>query len=148
VAELGPALCSVCFPEAPVESREQARIPARLALCLAEKGVAAFEAARAEARAKAADRCPGSGQTGTPDRYGYGFVRCPACGCGFHSNGGKVRVHKAPKYFVRQAWGSKCWTGSGWGTSSKAAIYATREEANAVAAAVSTPDEKAESVRK
>jgi hypothetical protein len=58
VADLGPALCSVCFPEAPVESKEQARIPARLALALAEEGVEAFQKARQEAAAKQAATGP------------------------------------------------------------------------------------------
>jgi len=84
VADLGPALCSRCFPEAPVESQEQARIPARVALALAEEGCEAFLAAREKARQEAArrasERCPGAGQVpqGPPDRRGE--VRCPACG--------------------------------------------------------------------
>jgi len=84
VADLGPALCSRCFPEAPVESREQARIPARVALALAEEGCEAFQAAREkalkEAAKRVAERCPGAGQPPLepPDRRGK--VRCPACG--------------------------------------------------------------------
>jgi hypothetical protein len=58
VADLGPALCSICFPGAPVESREQARIPARVALALAEQGCETFQAARDKARQEAARRPP------------------------------------------------------------------------------------------
>jgi len=85
VAALGPALCSACFPEAPVESREQATIPARLALTLWQEGFEAFQKARekaaADAQKRAAERCPGSGEQGKRDRYGY--VLCLACGWGF-----------------------------------------------------------------
>ena len=144
VADLGPALCSVCFPEAPVESTEQARISARLALCLAEKGSEAFQQAREEASVKGAEKCPGSGQTAVLDGH-RAFQKCPHCGQTFRttSGSGKVRPHKAAKYIVRQAYGSKVWTGTGWGTSAKAAVYGSREEANAVVAQVSTPEEKA-----
>lgn len=84
VADLGPALCSICFPGAPVEAREQARIPARVALALAEEGCEAFQAARAKAKAdaakRAAERCPGAGQApaGPPDARRE--VRCHVCG--------------------------------------------------------------------
>jgi len=96
VAALGPALCSACFPEAPVESREQATIPARLALTLWEKGFEAFQQAREKAKEdaqkRAAERCPGSGEQGKRDRYEY--VRCPVCGWGCRSTTGRVRPHK------------------------------------------------------
>lgn len=152
VADLGPALCSVCYSEAPVEAKEQARISGRLALALREQGCEAFKKARQEALEKAqkrsADRCQGSGQeaVGGTDRYG---VKCPTCGCVVRKTStGKVVPHNAPKFIVRQRYGSKCWTGSAWGTSAKAAIYGTRAEADAVAVQVSTPEETAESYRK
>jgi hypothetical protein len=151
VRALGPALCTACFPEAPVEDREQVTIPARIALTLWEKGFEAFQQARQKAaedsQKRAEERCPGSGQQGIGEgNYSH---RCPCCGdLSRRTSTGKVRPHKAPKYIVRQAWGSKCWTGSGWGTSAKAAVYTSREEANAVAAQVSTPEQKAESCRK
>ena len=153
VEALGPALCTACFPEAPVESREQATIPARIALCLFEQGYEAFQQARQkaveDASRRAAERCPGSGQPAVSEGHGA-FQRCPHCGQTFRttSSSGKVRPHKAPKFIVRQRYGSKCWTGTAWGTSAKAAIYGSREEANAVADQVSTPQEKAESCRK
>lgn len=153
VEALGPALCTACFPEAPVESREQVTIPARIALCLFEQGYEAFQQARQKAREdaqkRAGERCPGSGQPAVSEGH-RGFQTCPHCGQTFRttSGSGKVRPHKAPKYIVRQAWGSKVWTGTGWGTSAKAAIYGSRQEANEVAAQVSTPEEKAESCRK
>ena len=65
VEKLGPALCSVCYPTAPVAWQDGVRIPARLALVLLEKGSDAFMAAQAVAAQKAADKagqeCPGSG---------------------------------------------------------------------------------------
>jgi len=98
VAKLGPALCSKCFPEAPVESREQAKVSARLALVLAEKGEKAFneEFAKAQAKAKARDakQCPGSGQDGSRyERWGFSQVVCPCCGYKHRSNGIRVRKH-------------------------------------------------------
>lgn len=151
VADLGPALCSVCFPEAPVESKEQARISGRLALALAEGGCEAFKKARQEASEKAvqrsADRCPGSGQVAGVD--GHRQAKCPVCGCTQRrTSTGKVLPHNAPKYIVRQRYGSKVWTGSAWGTSAKAAIYGSRAEADAVAVQVSTPEQGAEVGRK
>jgi hypothetical protein len=150
VADLGPALCTACFPEAPVEDREQVSIPARLAIVLWENGYEAFQEARRKAKAdaekRAGDRCPGSGEQGIGDRH---FHKCPVCGdTSRRTSTGKVRPHKSPKFFVRQRYGSKVWTGTAWGTSAKAAIYSTREEANAVAEQVSTPEERAESCRK
>lgn len=91
VADLGPALCSVCFPEAPVESREQSRVSARVALSLAEEGEEAFQRARAAAASRRASRCPGSGQPGlvpavsasTPSHTAAYIrrrtVQCPHC---------------------------------------------------------------------
>jgi hypothetical protein len=96
VADLGPALCTACFPEAPVESREQAKVPARLALVLWEEGYEAFQKARekaaADAKKRAAERCPGSGWQG--NQKGYGYVRCTVCGWGCRSTTGLVRPHK------------------------------------------------------
>lgn len=152
VAALGPALCTACFPEAPVESREQVTIPARIALCLFEQGYEAFQQARQkaaeDAQKRAGERCPGSGEQAVAGGH-RAFQKCPHCGQTFRttSGTGKVRPHKAPKYIVRQVYG-KTWTGTGWGPSAKAAIYASREEANAVAAQVSTPENPVESFRK
>jgi hypothetical protein len=148
VADLGPALCSVCFPDAPVESKEQARISSRLALTLAEEGCEAFQKARKEAAAKLALRCPGSGQQAKPGA-GINTQKCPVCGEWQRAvPSGKVRPHKPARFIVRQRYGSKCWTGSAWGTAAKAAIYSTREEAATVAGQVSTPEESAEACRK
>ena len=151
VADLGPALCTACFPEAPVEDREQVSIPARLAVCLWENGYEAFQKARQKAKEdaqkRAEDRCPGSGEQGINEgNYSH---KCPVCGdTSRRTSTGKVRPHKSPKFFVRQRYGSKVWTGSGWGPSKAAATYGSRAEADAVAAQVSTPEEKAESCRK
>jgi hypothetical protein len=140
VADLGPALCSVCYPSAPVESREQARISSGLALALREHGCEAFQKARAEAAAKAsqkaASRCHGSGQQGTPDtRPGYpSWVVCPCCGeSSRKTSTGKIRPHSRPLFYVENR-DYKCWTGSGWGPSTKKAIFENKDEAAAVAA--------------
>lgn len=96
VADLGPALCTACFPEAPVESREQVSIPARLALTLWEKGLEAFQKARQkaaeDAQKRAEERCPGSGWQG--NGAGYGRVKCTVCGWSCRSTTGLVRPHK------------------------------------------------------
>ena len=136
VADLGPALCSVCFPDAPVDSREQARIPARLALALAEEGVEAFQKARQEASAKKAARCPGSGQQGVPSAH-RAFHKCPVCGESQRATaGGKFRPHKPAQFYIENNdW--KCWSGSTWGPRTKAAIYGSFDEAEATAAKLS-----------
>lgn len=136
VADLGPALCSVCFPDAPVESKEQARIPARLALALAEEGVEAFQKARQEASAKRAARCPGSGQQGILDGH-RAFHKCPVCGESQRATaGGKFRPHKPAQFYIENNdW--KCWSGSTWGPRTKAAIYGSFDEAEATAAKLS-----------
>jgi hypothetical protein len=140
VADLGPALCSVCFPDAPVESTEQARISARLALALREEGCEAFKRARLEAAgkavAKAALQCPGSGQQGVKDtRPGYTYWHaCPCCGeASRKTSTGKIRPHRKPLFYVENA-DFKCWTGAGWGPSAKKAIFENKTEAAAVAA--------------
>jgi hypothetical protein len=137
VADLGPALCSVCFPEAPVEDREQATIPARLALALKEQGSEAFLKARQEAsekaKAKAADRCPGSGERVEIGKHGY--VKCPSCGWSCRSTTGKVAAHRRPRYYAvqRVEYGNdKFWTGTGWGQSTKKVAFESREAALAI----------------
>lgn len=136
VADLGPALCSVCFPDAPVESKEQARISSRLALTLAEEGCEAFQKARQEAAAKVAARCPGSGKQGVPGSH-RAFHSCPVCGESQRATpGGKVRPHKPARFWIENAdW--KAWTGSAWGPKTKAVLYGSFGEAEAVAAQVS-----------
>lgn len=54
VAVLGPVLCSVCWPEAPVEWTDAVRIPTGIAVKLFEEGTEAFNAALADYRTKAA----------------------------------------------------------------------------------------------
>jgi len=137
VADLGPALCSVCFPEAPVEDKEQATIPARLALALKEQGSEAFQQARqeasAKAKSKAADRCPGSGERVQIGKHGY--VKCPSCGWSCRSSTGKVAAHRRPRFYAVQAveYGNdKFWTGTGWGPSTKKVAFESREAALAI----------------
>jgi hypothetical protein len=108
VADLGPSLCSVCYPEAPVESREQSRVSARLAVALAEEGVEAFQRARQAAESRRGARCAGTGQPGvvpvvpegTPAHHANYLrrrvVECPVCRGRFtRSSTGKLRPHKA-----------------------------------------------------
>jgi hypothetical protein len=56
VATLGAALCSVCFPDAPVEHREQVKVSKAQATILREQGEAAFHQAVAKAAARAAKK--------------------------------------------------------------------------------------------
>ena len=66
VDKLGPALCSVCFPSAPVEFVENAVVDKKLAETLRQKGPEAFEEALREAKARAltraANACQRSGK--------------------------------------------------------------------------------------
>jgi hypothetical protein len=142
VADLGPALCSVCFPEAPVESKEQARIPARLALVLAQEGCEAFHRARSQAKAKAAEKasglCQGAGRQGLPHDGLPHWHRCPVCGEGSRKTStGKVRSHRAPLFYVEdQNW--KCWTvNNTWGSRKDAFLFKSKGEAQGIAC--STP---------
>ena len=53
VEALGAGLCSICFPDAPVEMLEQMKISQSLATILREKGESAFVEARQKAQARA-----------------------------------------------------------------------------------------------
>ena len=135
VADLGSALCSVCFPDAPVEDREQVKISASVALTLAEKGVEAFQEARAKAQAdaqkRADDRCEGSGSEAVKSTYAY---QCPLCG-NCQRKAGKVRAHRRPRFYaVKENWkgyNDGWWNGSDWAPSTKK-LALTREEAEAI----------------
>ena len=139
VADLGPALCSICFPEAPVESKEQARISASLALTLAERGCDAFlkarEQAAEKAREKAANLCPGSGQPGVGDGgYNNHWHACPSCGeSSRKTSSGKIRSHRRPLYYVENQNG-QAWTPGGWAARKKAYILTSIGEAKGIAA--------------
>jgi hypothetical protein len=56
VEAVGPLLCSVCFPQAPVEWQEQDRIPARVAEVLFDRGYDEFKAEWDKFKAKRAKR--------------------------------------------------------------------------------------------
>lgn len=103
VKALGPALCSVCFPDAPVEMTEKDRIPARVVLVLLEQGEEAFTkawgayVAKREAKGAA---CPGSGQYVKAVRPGQ--IRtwgvCPSCGESVtRTSTGLLRKHSPKK---------------------------------------------------
>jgi hypothetical protein len=119
-----------------VESQEQARIPARLALSLKEHGSEAFRKARLEAaekaKAKSADRCQGAGQIVETAR---GYAKCPCCGWTCRSTTGKVAAHRRPRFYAvqRVEYGNdKFWTGSGWGPSTKRVAFESRDAALAI----------------
>ncbi len=141
VADLGPALCSICFPEAPVESKEQARISARLALTLAERGCDAFlkarEQAAEKAREKAANLCPGSGEAGVGTEKGSPFWHaCPSCGeASRKTSSGKIRSHRRPYYFIENR-DNLAWTPGGWAPRKKAYLLTSIGEARAIAAGI------------
>lgn len=104
VAALGAALCSVCFPDAPVDQREQTKLPARLVQLLVTDGEAAFRAGLDEYQRKSAtraqDRCPGSGTgnivTGSVrPRYPSNVATCANCGqMQSLTSAGNLRPHK------------------------------------------------------
>lgn len=138
VEDLGPALCSVCFPTAPVEHREQASIPANQALALAEHGVEAFQKARAAAKAKAASKCQGAGQAPVELKrgsYGRGdYGKCPCCGGVFSVKAGKIVPHKPHLYIVERSDDNKCLIEDGvWGPKTKAFAFVERVVAQGVA---------------
>ncbi len=56
VEAVGPFLCSVCFPSAPVEWQEQDRVPVSVAQVLFDSGYDAFVAAWADFKTKRAAR--------------------------------------------------------------------------------------------
>lgn len=88
VDKLGPALCSVCFPSAPVEFVENAKIDKRLAEILRTKGSEAFDEALKAANERAAKRaksaCPMAGKKPPSDERkmwsrGVENAACPEC---------------------------------------------------------------------
>ena len=102
VLALGPALCSVCFHDAPVSYLEQERIPGKVAQVLLDSGEDAFKAAlaahKAKAAANAAAKCPGSGRyiPGVDMRMYRKYGKCPECGQTVSVTAtAKARSHKA-----------------------------------------------------
>lgn len=140
VGELGSALCSICFADAPSESKEQIRISGRVALVLAERGVEAFQEAlgkaREDATKRASDRCEGSGRQSEASSIGR-FYKCPVCGNGQRQDG-KVRAHRRPRWFaVKENWNGfndGWWDGAKWAPSTKKVDLGTKENAEAVVA--------------
>jgi hypothetical protein len=135
VSDLGEALCSVCFPNAPVESREQVRISARLALVLKEQGAEAFIEARKkaveDAQKRSADRCDGSGTHGTSND-GWRYA-CTVCGY-TQRNTAKIRAHRRPRFYATKEvdYRTLYWDGSGWAPSTKKQVLASKEDALAI----------------
>lgn len=133
VADLGPALCSVCFPSAPAEHREQTSVPANQASILAEQGVEAFQAAREAAKSRAAAKCHGSGLA-PAELKKHGGAKCPCCDGVFRVVAGKVANHKATTYVVERLSDGKCLGLDGvWGPKTKAVSHPRRDQAKAVA---------------
>ena len=104
VEALGAALCSVCFPDAPTDQVEQARVPARLVGKLLSDGEAVFrrelDAWRAKQAKTAAARCPGSGTSNIvagsrKNRYPSPIGTCGDCGqVQTLTPNGLLRAHK------------------------------------------------------
>lgn len=147
VADLGSALCSVCFPDAPVQDREQVKISANVALTLAEEGVEAFQRARAKAQAdaqkRASERCDGSGQPTTKSqRWGY---QCTVCGY-LQRDCGKSRAHRRPRWYAIKEvnYKTQYWNGTTWAPSTKKVDLLTREQALAVVTANGGTDVRSE----
>lgn len=96
VALVGPNLCTVCFPSAPV-SDVGGKVTQALATILVEEGEEAF---RAKVAANAAQRCDGSGKAAPADidrpRYGRtSYATCAGCGkMTSVTTSGKFRAHK------------------------------------------------------
>lgn len=79
VAKLGAALCTHCFPEAPVEYREQVKISKTAAKILLDTAdEAQFDAAIAKAAAKAATMCEGSSKPGIAENDSH-WQKCTHC---------------------------------------------------------------------
>lgn len=79
VAKLGAALCTHCFPEAPVEYREQVKISKTAAKILLDTAdEAQFDAAIAKAAAKAATMCEGSSKPGIAGNDSH-WQKCTHC---------------------------------------------------------------------
>ena len=104
VQMLGAALCSRCYPDAPVEMVEQSRITASVATVLLQEGEEAFQIALAKSREKASQRaatkCAGSGKIGREGRNRW-WIACTECNYSHrppqNSDSRKVRSHAAPK---------------------------------------------------
>lgn len=102
VKAYGPALCSVCFPNAPTSWTDQLRLPTSLTEILLFKGEDAFRTAHAAWLAKRADACPGSGERAPFERReAYPRTKYETCShCGELQTvvtGGKFRKHNKPK---------------------------------------------------
>jgi hypothetical protein len=107
VEAFGPALCSVCFPEAPTTWTDQMRLPTSLTEILLLRGEEAFNQAHVEWKTKQAARaameCAGSGTIAPPDtrqqRFGRSrYATCPVCNL-LHpvTSNGKFRKHRGKK---------------------------------------------------
>lgn len=105
VAALGAALCSHCFPDAPVHYREQVRISKSLAALLLKTGdEAQFDDALRAAKQKNTTLCAGSGQPGVVDskgRYLY-CVHCDNVISAWRMNGSTVTKMSRHKPYRRQ----------------------------------------------
>ena len=102
VAELGAALCSYCFPNAPVEQREQTKISKLAAATLLETGdVDAFRAVIEKQAKNAATKCPGSNTEGIRSANGNRTLKCTQCDyvgwINWNSHSTKVQRHKPHK---------------------------------------------------
>jgi len=98
VAKVGATLCSHCFPTAPVEYREQAKVSKTAAQAMRDSGDEKdFDAAVAKAAAKAAASCGGSGKAGLQGTNHW--QKCTECDYTARSvtMSGKP-IHKLPRH--------------------------------------------------
>lgn len=97
IALLGPTMCTVCFPDAPVDMTA-AKLTEAAVKVLIEDGEDAFRAKLAEIAAKAAEKCDAgpydhSGPA-RPNMY-RPYGTCNKCGAGVSlTSTGKMRAHK------------------------------------------------------
>lgn len=106
VAALGAALCSHCFPDAPVHHREQVRISKSLTALLLKTGdEAQFDAALLAAKQKNTTLCAGSGQPGVIDDKGRNLhcVHCDNVISAWRMNGHTVTKMSRHKPYRRQS---------------------------------------------
>lgn len=99
IALLGPTMCTVCFPLAPVD-QTSSKLTAEAITVLIEQGEDAFRAKLAQIAAKAAEKCQADPYDhDNSNRHLYRpWAKCNVCG--YHASltsTGKMRAHKPPK---------------------------------------------------
>lgn len=99
VALVGSALCSTCYPLAPTDWADGAKVTGKVAAVLLNEGEDAFRAKLAELAAKRAERCDADpyDHDGAGAHLYRAWGRCNKCGAGVSlTKTGKMRSH-SPK---------------------------------------------------